>query len=224
MKVITIIPAGGKGVRSGHDSPKQYLKVNDKELIVYTLEVFQKNKLIDEILVAAEPEYFDLLQNLKENYKLNKIVGVIEGGDSRQASVFNGIKSITNVSDEDLIVVHDAVRPLLPQSVLTNAIEEAKLKGNSLVCIKARDTLIKGVTFVQNYIDRDEVFYVQTPQIFPYSVMLKAMANANNSNFVGTDESMLVRQIGEKVNIVEGSVYNFKITTNDDIEMFKKLI
>lgn len=224
MKVITIIPAGGKGVRSGHDSPKQYLKVNDKELIVYTLEVFQKNKFIDEIVVAAEPEYFGLLQKLKENYKLDKIAGIIEGGDSRQASVFNGIKSITNVSDEDLIVVHDAVRPLLPQSVLTNAIEEAKLKGNSLVCIRARDTLIKGDTFVQNYIDRDEVFYVQTPQIFPYSVILKAMTNANNSNFVGTDESMLVRQIEEKVNIVEGSVYNFKITTSEDIEMFKKLI
>lgn len=224
MNVITIIPAGGKGVRSGHDSPKQYLKVNGKELIVYTLEVFQKNKFIDEIVVAAEPEYFGLLQKLKENYKLDKIAGIIEGGDSRQASVFNGIKSITNVSDEDLIVVHDAVRPLLPQSVLTNAIEEAKLKGNSLVCIRARDTLIKGDTFVQNYIDRDEVFYVQTPQIFPYSVILKAMTNANNSNFVGTDESMLVRQIEEKVNIVEGSVYNFKITTSEDIEMFKKLI
>ena len=95
---------------------------------------------------------------------------------------------------------------------------------NEYVCIKAKDTLIKGNEVVESYVDRDNVYYVQTPQIFPYSVLMKAMKNAYEMNFIGTDESMLVRQIGEKVNIVEGSVYNFKVTTADDIEMFEKLV
>lgn len=224
MKTYAIIPAGGKGIRSGNDTPKQYLKFKGKELIVYTLEVFQESKLIDAIVISAESKYFDLIQNLKERYALTKIISIVEGGDSRQDSVFNGIKSIDSPSKDDLIVVHDAARPLLPKSVLANAIKEAKAKGNALVCIKAKDTLIKGDTYVENYVDRNEIYYVQTPQIFPYSVMNKAMLNAERNKFVGTDESMLVRQIGEKVNIVEGSVYNFKLTTTEDLAMFEKLI
>jgi len=224
MNTIAVIPAGGKGIRSGTAAPKQYLKFNDKELIVYTLEIFQQNEMIDEIIISAEGNYIDLLNDLKEKYNLSKILKVVEGGNTRQDSVYNALNSITNVSEDDLVAVHDAARPLLPQNVLSNAIEVAKHKGNALVCIKAKDTLIRGNEVVESYLDRDEVYYVQTPQIFPYSVLMKAMKNAYENNFIGTDESMLVRQIGEKINIVEGSVYNFKITTADDIEMFEMLV
>jgi len=224
MKTIAIIPAGGKGVRSGASAPKQFLKFNDKELIVYTLEVFQNNKQIDELIISAEPAYFNLLDELKEKFKLTKISKVVEGGKVRQDSVYNALTSLSDVNDNDLIAVHDAARPLLPPDVLTGAINTAKEKGNSLVCIKAKETLIKAGNFVQSYLNRDEVYYVQTPQIFPYSVLLKAMKNAYENNFTGTDESILVRRIGEKINITEGSVFNFKITTAEDVEMFKKLI
>jgi 2-C-methyl-D-erythritol 4-phosphate cytidylyltransferase len=224
MKTIAIIPAGGKGIRSGTAAPKQYLKFNDKELIVYTLEIFQQNEMIDEIIISTEGNYINLLNDLKEKYDLSKISKVVKGGDTRQDSVYNALKSITDVDDKDLVAVHDAARPLLPQNVIINAIETAKQKGNALVCIKARDTLIKGNKVVESYVERDKVYYVQTPQIFAYSVLIKAMKNAYENNFNGTDESILVRQIGEKVNIVEGSVYNFKITTADDIEMFERLV
>jgi 2-C-methyl-D-erythritol 4-phosphate cytidylyltransferase len=224
MKTIAIIPAGGKGIRSGTAAPKQYLKFHDKELIVYTLDIFQQNEMIDEIIISAEGNYINLLNDLKEKYNLSKILKVVEGGDTRQDSVYNALKSLTAAADDDLIAVHDAARPLLPQEVLTNAVNTAKQKGNALVCIKAKDTLIKGNKFVESYLDRDEVYYVQTPQIFPYSVLMQAMKNAYKNNFIGTDESMLVRQIGEKVNIVEGSVYNFKVTTADNIEMFERLV
>jgi len=224
MNTIAVIPAGGKGIRSGTATPKQYLKFNDKELIVYTLDIFQKNEMIDEIIISAAGDYINLLNDLKVKYNLSKISKVVEGGDTRQDSVYSALKALTDVSNDDLIAVHDAARPLLPQEVLTDAVEMAKQKGNSLVCIKAKDTLIKGDEVVESYLDRDEVYYVQTPQIFAYSVLMKAMKNAYENNFIGTDESMLVRQIGEKVNIVEGSVYNFKITTADDIEMFERLV
>jgi 2-C-methyl-D-erythritol 4-phosphate cytidylyltransferase len=224
MKTIAVIPAGGKGIRSGTAAPKQYLKFNDKELIVYTLEIFQQNEMIDEIIISAEGNYFKVLTDLKEKYNLSKISKVVEGGETRQDSVYNALKSLADAADNDQVAVHDAARPLLPQEVLTNAVETAKQKGNALVCIKAKDTLIKGNEVVESYLDRDEVYYVQTPQIFPYSVLMKAMKNAYENDFIGTDESMLVRQIGEKVNLVEGSVYNFKVTTADDIEMFEKLV
>jgi len=228
MKTVAIIPAGGKGLRTGitkkgNAVPKQYLKVNGKELIVYTLRTFQKNKLIDRIIVAAEPEYFDLLLRLAKKHKLTKLKLIVEGGATRQDSVYNALLS-SEADSNDLIVVHDAARALLPDEVLTNAINTAKKMGNALVCIRAKDTLIKGKQTVGEYLNRDEVYYVQTPQIFKYKDLLKAMNKSNRENFIGTDESMLVKRTGRKVNIVEGSVFNFKVTTKDDIELFKKLI
>ncbi len=223
MKIFAIIPAGGKGTRSGFSIPKQYIKINGKELIVYTLEVFQKNKLIDEIIVSADPTYFKLLMRLKEKYNLTKMTGLAEGGKERQDSVFNGLLSIS-AQKNDLIVVHDAARALLPQSVLSNAIEKAQESGNALVCLKSRDTLLKGKNTADIYIDRNEINYVQTPQIFKYSDLLKAMKTAQNEGFYGTDESMLIKRIGKKIHLVEGSMYNFKITTAEDLEIFKKLV
>ena len=222
MKTFAIIPAGGKGTRSGFKYPKQYLKFNGKELIVYTLEVFQKNKLIDEIIIPVDPSYFNLLEKLKKKYKLSKIKSIIPGGKERQDSVYKAVLSL-KANKDDLIVVHDAVRPLLPSKILTDAINTAKKKGNAVVCIKAKDTLIKGRKIINEYLNRDEVYYVQTPQIFKYRDLRKAMDIAYKDNFVGTDESMLARRIGIKVNIVEGSPFNFKVTSKDDIEMFKRV-
>lgn len=228
MKTITIIPAGGKGLRigitrNGNAVPKQYLKIKGKELIVYTLQTFQKNRKIDRIIVAAEPDYFNILTRLRNKYNLTKLNLIVEGGLTRQDSVYNALLS-SQAEPDDLIVVHDAARALLPQEVLTNAILTAKKKGNALVCIKAKDTLIKGDSSVKEYLNRDEVYYVQTPQIFKHKDLLKAMNKAYRENFVGTDESMLVKRIGRKVNVVEGSVFNFKVTTKEDVELFRKII
>ncbi len=227
MKTVAIIPAGGKGLRIGitdksNAVPKQYLKIWGKELIIYTLQTFQKNKLVDKIIVAAEPEYFDLLLRLVKKYKLTKLKLIVEGGASRQDSVYNALLS-SEAEPNDLIVVHDAARALLPDYILTNAISTAKRKGNALVCIKAKDTLIKGKRTVEEYLNRDEIYYVQTPQIFKYKDLLSAMNKAYKEKFIGTDESMIIKRTGKKVNIVDGSVFNFKVTTGEDVELIKKL-
>lgn len=222
MKTFVIIPAGGKGKRGGTSTPKQYIRFHGKELIVYTLEVFQKCNLVDEIIIAAEPPFFSLLNKIVKDYNLTKINRIVEGGEERQDSVNNALKSI-KADDNDLIAVHDAARPLLPESILTKAINTAKEKGNALVCIKAKDTLLKGDQIVKVYVDRSEIYYVQTPQIFRYKDLKKAMKKAYENNFIGTDESMLIKEIGIDINIVEGSMLNFKVTTMTDIEMFEKL-
>ncbi len=223
MKKYAIIPAGGKGIRSGYAAPKQYLKFAGKELIVYTLEIFQRSRLVDEIIISAKNAYFPLLEKIKLKYKLDKISRIVEGGETRQDSVFNGLRSL-KAKRNDLIIVHDAARPLLPDSVLNNAVLTAEKKGNALVCIKTSDTLIKGEKYVESYFDRESVYNVQTPQIFKYGDLTEAMKKAYNNNFYGTDESMLIKNLGKKVNIAEGSLLNFKVTTGADLELFKKLV
>jgi 2-C-methyl-D-erythritol 4-phosphate cytidylyltransferase len=223
MRIFAIIPSGGKGTRSGYNIPKQYLKINGKELIAYTLEVFQKNRSVDEIILSADPFYFKLLEKIKKKYSFSKLTGLVKAGKERQDSVYNGLISLS-ASAGDLIIVHDAVRPLLHANVLTHAVKTAKEKGNALVCINAKDTLIRGKDFVEKYIDRGDVSYVQTPQIFEYSILKKAMEKALKDKFQGTDESMLVQRLKKKINIVEGSVFNFKVTSKEDIKLLSKLI
>ncbi len=223
MKKYVLIPAGGKGVRSGFTAPKQYLKFAGKELIVYTLEIFQRNRLVDEIIISADKTYFKLIEKLKSKYRLDKITHIVEGGKERQDSVRNGLLSI-NAENDDLVIVHDAARPLLPDSVLTNAILTAQEMGNALVCVKASDTLVKGKKHVNAYLNRDGVYYVQTPQIFKYKDLSAGMKNAYKNHFYGTDESVLVKRIGKKVNIVNGSLINFKVTSKEDIILFKQLL
>lgn len=222
MKVYAVIPAGGKGKRGGTSTPKQYIRFHGKELIVYTLEIFQKNNLVDEIIIAAEPPYISLLKKITKDNNLIKVSKIVEGGDERQDSVNNALKAI-KAEDGDLVAVHDAARPMLSDTILTKAINTAKEKGNALVCLKARDTLLKGDHIVKEYVDRSEIYYVQTPQIFRYKDLKKAMKKAYEKKFIGTDESMLVKDLGIDINIVEGSMLNFKVTTMTDIEMFEKL-
>jgi 2-C-methyl-D-erythritol 4-phosphate cytidylyltransferase len=222
MSIIAIIPAAGKGLRSGLATPKQFVKINGKEIIVYTLQTFQKNKNINKIIIASEPEYFSLLIRIVKKYKLSKVKLIVEGGATRQQSVYNALLS-SKADNDDLLVVHDAARAMLPDHVLTNAIQVANKKGNSLVCIKAKDTLVKAKSSVITYLNRDEVYYVQTPQIFKYKDLSKALRKAEKEKYLGTDESMLVKKIGKKINIAEGSVFNFKITTREDVELFRKL-
>jgi 2-C-methyl-D-erythritol 4-phosphate cytidylyltransferase len=222
MKTFVIIPAGGKGKRGGTATPKQYLRFHGKELIVYTLEVFQKNNLVDEIIISAEQPYHTHLNKIAKDYNLTKISQLVEGGEERQDSVYNALM-VMKADDGDLVAVHDAARPMLSDAILTKAINTAKEKGNALVCLKARDTLLKGDQVVKEYVDRSEIYYVQTPQIFRYKDLKKAMKKAYEKNFIGTDESMLIKELGIDINIVEGSMLNFKVTTMTDIEMFEKL-
>lgn len=223
MKKIVIIPSGGKGLRLGNEIPKQYAKVNNKELIAYTIDVFEQCDKIDEIVIAAQKDYFDLLNEIIKKYSFRKVLKIVEGGKERQDSVYNALSSLS-ASNRDLILVHDAARPLLPQKVLLSALQSAENFDNVVVGIKAKDTLIKGSDSVLSYVDRSEIFYAQTPQIFRYGILKSAMEKAIRKSFLGTDESMLVHKASYKVKLVEGSVFNFKVTTKDDLDLFTSLV
>jgi 2-C-methyl-D-erythritol 4-phosphate cytidylyltransferase len=223
LKIVAIIPAGGSGLRTGTSTPKQFLKFHGKELIAYTIEVFQYSPLVDEIIVAVNHSYIDFINKLKLKYKLKKISMVVEGGNERQDSVYNAL-SVLHLRKNDLVAVHDAARPLLSKEVLNKAIETAKKKGNAVVSIKARDTLLETNDNLYKYPDRSNIYYIQTPQIFKYDQLKSAFEFAYKNNFCGTDESMLMQKAGYKLNLVEGSLINFKVTTADDLLILKKLL
>ncbi|MFH0733105.1 MAG: 2-C-methyl-D-erythritol 4-phosphate cytidylyltransferase [bacterium] len=223
MKTIAIIPSGGSGLRTGLSVPKQYVKIFDKEILAYTLEVFQNCPLIDEIIVPAKSGFFDVLLGIKNKFNITKLVKVVEGGKERQHSVFNALSAIPP-DINPLIAVHDAARPLLSQNVLISAINTAKEKSNAVVAIQSKDTLVKHFQDSFDYIKRDNIYNVQTPQIFEYNTLIEAFKFADSKNFIGTDESMLVYNLGYKINIVEGSLLNFKITNQQDIDLFKQLV
>jgi 2-C-methyl-D-erythritol 4-phosphate cytidylyltransferase len=222
MKVYAIIPSGGIGKRINNPLPKQYIKFHGKELISYTISVFQKCDLVDEIIIASQKEYFYLIDEIKSKYGFTKLTNIVEAGSERQFSVFNAVKSL-KADSEDIILVHDAVRPLLSEEILADVIYSAKKFGSAVVSVKAKDTLIKGDSFVEDYIDRNKFYYAQTPQAFKYKIFLEAMNKSEQENFIGTDESMLIKRAGHEIKIVEGSSLNFKITTDDDAKIFAKI-
>ncbi len=227
MKTIAILPSGGQGKRFGAPLPKQYIKVNGKEILAYTIEIFEKCSLVDEIIISADENYFRLIWDIKAKYNFSKLKQVIKGGKERQDSVYNALSSLS-CSKDDLIIVHDAVRPLLPETVLEAAINSAKIFDNVVVGIKARDTLIEFDNLenhsVAGYVDRDRIVYAQTPQIFRFSNLMESMTKALEEGFSGTDESMLVMRSGFAVKIIDGSSQNLKITSESDLMIFDKLI
>jgi len=222
-RVVAIIPAAGKGKRFGGTTPKQFLKINGKEILAYTLEVFQKAKKVDEIIVAASKEEFPRIIKLQKKYKLTKLTIIVEGGKERQDSVYNAL-IMAGLNKNDLVMVHDAARPLLPEKVLADAITCAEKNGNALVCLQAKDTLLKKTKTEHTYLKRSQVYYIQTPQIFRYGQLLSAFEKAKKENFAGTDESMLVQKTKKKIHLSEGSPLNFKVTTKDDFEMLQKML
>ncbi|HOI30605.1 MAG TPA: 2-C-methyl-D-erythritol 4-phosphate cytidylyltransferase [Melioribacteraceae bacterium] len=223
MKVFAIIPSGGKGLRTSSPLPKQYLRFKGKELIAYTIDLFQQSKMIDEIIVSAQRDFFPLINEIKIRNGFTKMRDPVEGGSERQYSVFNAVKSL-NASGDDIIVVHDAVRPFLSEEILENSINTAMESGSAVVAIKAKDTLIKGNSDVDSYLDRNQIYYVQTPQVFRYNIFIDSIKKAEKNGFLGTDESMIVYNAGFKVKIVEGSSFNFKITSDDDLKLFGQIL
>ncbi len=219
-----VIVAAGTGSRMNADINKQFIKLNDKEVIVHTIEKFYNNKNINDIVVVIredEQEYFN--ENIINKYKFNNIK-IAYGGKERQDSVYNGIKKLDD--NCDVILIHDGARPFVTNSIIENAIKEAKQHNAVVVGVKVKDT-IKVVGENGNVIDtpnRSYLWSVQTPQVFKCDVITKAYEDAYNNNYYGTDDAMLVERIGYDIKMVEGSYDNIKITTPEDLNFGEQIL
>lgn len=218
MKIVAIVPAAGRGIRMNHSLPKQYLPLGGKPIIARTFTVLEKFPLIDEILPVVRNEEKEYCRReIIEKYNLTKVHRLVEGGEKRQNSVYNALEKIE--ADTDLVVIHDSVRPFVTEDILMEAIAQASAHKASVVAIPITDTVKEAKLhgFVKRTLRRENLWSVQTPQVFDYELILRAHKRAREENFIGTDDASLVERIGCSVKVVEGSPDNIKITTAEDL-------
>lgn len=211
FKVNAIIPAGGTSSRFGK-SNKLLEKIGEKEVIKYTVEAFEKSN-VDEIIICANISIIEDLQRILSDCKK---VRIIEGGASRQESVFNGIKAC----ECDYVLIHDAARPMITTDLINTAIDEVVFKNALTVATKTIDTIKEVVDGkIVKTIDRSKLYNTQTPQAFRYDLIREAHEKLSGQNF--TDDAGMLEALGQTVYILNGSYKNIKITTQNDIDIAK---
>ena len=228
MKNIALITAAGKGTRLvGVGIPKQFLRARGKPILIYSAETFNNNDLIDEIYIITSKEYVEEVSRLCRQYNIGKLKGVIEGGQTRQESVFNGLVAIkTNgVKDDDIVLIHDGARPLLDEEIINGNIKACQEYKAAETVISLTDTVIRSSNgqVVDEVADRNELYQVQTPQTFNFKIIFDAHRRFENLK-LATDDAQLVHNSGIPVHLVEGNKRNIKITTIEDLNLMESLL
>ncbi len=223
--ISAIVLAGGSGNRMNSDIAKQYLKIKDKEVLYYSLQIFQENDDIDEIiLVTRESDIEYCKENIIDRYNLDKVKKIISGGSERYNSVYNGICEACG----DIVMIHDGARPFATHKMIKDSLEAVRKYRSCTVGVPVKDT-IKIVD--ENCMgietpDRDFLYQVQTPQTFQKNLIIEAynkMFDAQNHKI--TDDTMLVEQYcGVPSKMVPGAYENIKITTPEDLEIAEKFV
>ncbi|SCG81921.1 2-C-methyl-D-erythritol 4-phosphate cytidylyltransferase [Proteiniborus sp. DW1] len=226
---IAVILAGGTGSRMGIvDKPKQFIDIYGKPIIAYTLEVFDNHPEIDCIAVVCLKEWMDDLRILLRKHEINKVKWIVDGGQTRQESVYNAINTLSNeYKDNDILIIHDSVRPLVSHKIISSNISGAKEFGAVNTVIPSADTIVKSIDgdTIKEVPARSELFVGQTPQSFKFSLIREAHDNAiKQNNLNSTDDCQLVLGLGQKVHLVMGEKLNFKITSFDDLLLLKAII
>ena len=224
---VAIIIAGGSGSRMGQDIPKQFINVYDKPVLIYTLEGFQKHPMIDAIEVVCIDGWHDVLWAYAKQFGITKLKWVVSGGKSGQESIRNGVYNLEGkVSDEEVIIVHDGIRPLVDETVLTDVIIKCGKYGNAVTSLPYNEQIfVKLDEYTTNkYIPRETLQRVQTPQAYQFGLLDSKYHEAfergigvYGSHYTNT---MMV-ELGVILHFAAGSEKNIKLTTKDDLEMFK---
>jgi 2-C-methyl-D-erythritol 4-phosphate cytidylyltransferase len=228
MKAAAIIAAAGLGRRMQQDTPKTYLQLAGKPILIHTLEVFEKVPEVHEVLVVVHPEDLEFCQEeVIDPYPLKKVLRLVPGGKERQDSVYQALKVLKKeAADLDVILVHDGVRPLVDPALVRKVVAAARRHGGAILGIPCQDTLkrvnSKGV--VVDTVDRQELWQVQTPQAFQAALLWRAYQEAMERGFYATDEAALVEALGETVVVVPGTCLNLKITTPDDLKIAEAIL
>lgn len=228
MKNYVILLAGGVGKRMQTDIPKQFIEINNKPIIVYSIENFQKNPQIEKIVVVCVKDWIERVKKIIEEYSLSKVEWIIEGGDTGHDSIRNGVFFLRDkINSDDYIIVHDAVRPVLPQKAIDEVIRVAHEKGNASSSIACHPPIVYTDDFVSGIkdVDREHVMLTASPQAFKYSTALRCYLQAEQENMHNfTFTSSLLIHCGERVYFAKGTTCNIKITTKEDLALFEALL
>ena len=222
-KVIkALILAGGYSKRINLKTPKQLVKIDNKPLLAYTLGVFERCKSIDSIILVVHKRYILPCRNLVKKYRYKKVEQLCLGGKTRQQSVFNALKK---VSDCDYVVIHDGVRPFVTQRIISRVINAAKLFGAATCAVQATDTTVEAKKgSITSVFCRNKLWRIQTPQAFKFELIFKAHQKAKAKKiFDASDDTQLLLGLKKKVKLVGGSYRNIKVTTMADLLLIKKM-
>jgi 2-C-methyl-D-erythritol 4-phosphate cytidylyltransferase len=224
-RIVAILPAAGLGTRMGAETPKQFLELDGLPLVIFTLRRLAQCPEITDFYIATRAEEVESLQ-VQANLALpGRPIKVLRGGDSRQESVGNALAEMP--SDTELVLVHDAVRPLVRREQTERVIAEARARGAAILGVPAMDTVKEvkraslpvDVALITATIPRERIVLAQTPQVFRAALLLEAFARARQEGATASDEAGLVERLGQDVHVVLGSERNLKITRPGDMEL-----
>ena len=225
---IALIIAGGTGARMRQEIPKQFLNVNDKPVVVYTLEAFQSHPDIDKIGVVCVDGWHDILKAYARQYKINKLDWVISGGENGQSSIRNGVfEAERRYAGDDIILVHDAIRPMVSHEIISDCIVQCKKHGSAVVVTPCNTVVLRRTTGESSgeVVPRDQLAVTQTPQAFPVGKLADAHRRALERGITNAIASCsMMVELGETVHFSIGAETNIKLTTPDDLKIYKALL
>ncbi|MCQ2481670.1 MAG: 2-C-methyl-D-erythritol 4-phosphate cytidylyltransferase [Clostridia bacterium] len=224
-----VIFAGGTGQRMNtKNKPKQFLELNNKPIIIHTIEYFDEHPEIDGIVVVCLEEWIPYMEKLLQKFCINKVLKVVKGGDTGQHSIRNGLFALyenENVPKDSIVLIHDGVRPLITPEIITDCIECAKKNGNSVTVTPATETIISvnENDEIKEVMDRSICRMARAPQCFVLEEIVEAHHKADAEDFSAIDSAMLMSHYGATLHVVQGPPENIKITTPSDFYIFRAI-
>jgi 2-C-methyl-D-erythritol 4-phosphate cytidylyltransferase len=222
MKVAAVIPVAGSGQRFESIVPKQFQRVADQPVIATTIKNLLTTRQIGQMVFAVSDENRNILEDILNSFRSTPVTfDVVEGGQTRQDSVYNAINSVK--PDSDIVLVHDGVRPLVSERLISESIKAAYEHGACIPAIPVKDTIkrIRDSKVIET-VPRDELWQVQTPQTFRYNILRDIHNRARQDEYNGTDDSSLAEYYGVAVYVIPGEEMNIKITTPADLNLIRR--
>lgn len=227
---IAVIVAGGSGKRMGQDIPKQFININDKPVLIYTLESFQRHPQVDGIVLVCIDGWHDVARAYARQFGIDKLLCVVSGGETVQESIFEGVKAAKpHCAKGDIVVIHDGIRPLVDATVLSDVILKAREHGNAVTSLPYNEQIFVAddAYSTTRYIPRDTIRRVSTPQAYEFELLMTSYERAfrekigiGNSSYTNT----MMADLGVRLYFAAGSDKNIKLTTKDDLELFKSYL
>ncbi|QST00164.1 bifunctional 2-C-methyl-D-erythritol 4-phosphate cytidylyltransferase/2-C-methyl-D-erythritol 2,4-cyclodiphosphate synthase [Pontibacillus sp. ALD_SL1] len=216
-----IILAAGQGKRMKAGLNKQFLSIDEKPLLIHTIEAFMQDDSCEQRIVVINPDERTQIESLLERFGYSNQITLIDGGQERQDSVYAGLQAINS---DSIVLIHDGARPFVTRKSIRELVEEASEHGAALLAVPVTDTIKQYQSGSLKTLKRDELWAAQTPQAFRYNTILEAHEHAKDDHYLGTDDASLVERLGGNVGVVQGSYDNIKLTTPEDIEKAETII
>lgn len=227
--IIAMILAGGVGSRVGAGKPKQFVEILGKPVLAYTIDIFQKHPNVDAIEVVCHEKWMDYLKDMLHKYNLSKVKWIVHGGDTFQESVINGANYLKDkIANEDYILVQYGAAPFTSEKIVTDVIRVMKEKGTAVTATPCYQLIgTKDGDESLNWVDRDKYVQIACPYGFKYAYLLDVYKRAEEKGLLASIEphtTSLIYALGDKLNLAYGDQTNIKITTKEDLDMFKGFI